>query len=710
MGNSYLCWRFSIPDAGTPVEVIAPFAKFNARGEDNMLMDTKSRAFISYSRVNKEFASKLAEGLRSAGYSIWFDVFDIPTGSRWDDEVENALRECPIFLVILTPAAIASENVKDEIGYAIDHGKRILPVLLENCDVPLRLRRFQYVDFTSKTFEEGFESAKGLLDDFVNEPQMESKGEGKTESKAENESFAFQRNSAVKAAETLKSGRQLLQKEDWLGAARAFREVLDLIPDHEETKSLLAAAESKIAESTVPRPVQPKNTESPPSPKRLSPKPLLLGFAGLVILSGIFGTILWLGGNKSSPVSSVGMVDIPSGRYTVGTDMEIAIAEFWIDRYEVTNGDYKKFVDAANTQMPVYWSGGEIPPGQRDHPVMQVMWDQASEYCDWVGKRLPTESEWEIAARGPFGWKYPWGNDPDKVDYKTDGTSAVTDNPANRSFFGAYFMSGNVWEWVDDPFTPVAKGENVMRGGSYGPLDVLMTALSVPDDSNSSKKTGFRCAVSGENVLRVYDDDLAISDDFETMNTNWPGIDKGNFLFDYHEVGFYHVEAREANKFVPAFYEHDTFSNFVLESGVFIDKLNTDNQQGNFNYGLGIQVSEDKFYAFMISASDRKWQVLEGPYNKDVFIGDVSDLTVIKEGNETSISGFLGDHAEDRLAVIANRNEILYFVNGDLVYDFMIEDHQKLRVGFVVETLEDVTRVHIHYNWVTLQNIEPFDY
>jgi hypothetical protein len=134
-----------------------------------MANEKQRRAFISYSRANKEFATKLVTGLRAGGYPVWFDLLDIPTGARWDDEVEKALRECSIFMIILTPASIASENVKDEIGYAIDHGKRILPVLLEDCDVPLRLRRFQYVDFTTKSFDEGFESAKGLLSDLIEE-------------------------------------------------------------------------------------------------------------------------------------------------------------------------------------------------------------------------------------------------------------------------------------------------------------------------------------------------------------------------------------------------------------------------------------------------------------------------------------------------------------------------------------------------------------
>ena len=130
---------------------------------------TKQRwTFISYSRKDKEFALAFARELKSAGYAVWLDQLDIPTGARWDDEVENALHDCDIFLIILTPASISSENVKDEIGYAIDYGKRILPVLLEECAVPLRLRRFQYVDFTKMEFGEGVKRAKQLLETLIN--------------------------------------------------------------------------------------------------------------------------------------------------------------------------------------------------------------------------------------------------------------------------------------------------------------------------------------------------------------------------------------------------------------------------------------------------------------------------------------------------------------------------------------------------------------
>ena len=137
-----------------------------------MTPEKQRHTFISYSRINKEFAVKLAKELKAAGFPVWLDQLDIPAGARWDDEIEKALRECGIFMTILTPASIASENAKDEIGYAIDHGKRIFPVLLQECEIPLRLRRFQYVDFTSMNYDQGVKSAKELLAKLIKEESV----------------------------------------------------------------------------------------------------------------------------------------------------------------------------------------------------------------------------------------------------------------------------------------------------------------------------------------------------------------------------------------------------------------------------------------------------------------------------------------------------------------------------------------------------------
>lgn len=119
--------------------------------------------FICYSRANASFAVRLAKDLKSAGYDVWLDQLDIPTGARWDDEIEKALESCKTFMIIVSPESMQSQNVKDEIGYAIDSGKNILPLKIKSGDIPLRLRRFQDVDFTNQAYEKSLKEIKSIL-------------------------------------------------------------------------------------------------------------------------------------------------------------------------------------------------------------------------------------------------------------------------------------------------------------------------------------------------------------------------------------------------------------------------------------------------------------------------------------------------------------------------------------------------------------------
>ena len=119
--------------------------------------------FISYSRADSSFAVRLAKDLKSAGFDVWLDQLDIPTGARWDDEVEIALDSCKTFMIVLSPESLQSQNVKDEIGFAIDSGKDILPLRIKSGDIPFRLRRFQYVDFSKRSYQDGLKEVKGLL-------------------------------------------------------------------------------------------------------------------------------------------------------------------------------------------------------------------------------------------------------------------------------------------------------------------------------------------------------------------------------------------------------------------------------------------------------------------------------------------------------------------------------------------------------------------
>ena len=114
-----------------------------------MLAREPQTAFISYSREDSEFALRLAGDLKAAGAAVWLDQLDIAPGERWARAVENALNSCPRLLVILSPASVGSKNVEDEVAFALEEGKPVIPVLCRDCRIPFRLRSLHYADFRS---------------------------------------------------------------------------------------------------------------------------------------------------------------------------------------------------------------------------------------------------------------------------------------------------------------------------------------------------------------------------------------------------------------------------------------------------------------------------------------------------------------------------------------------------------------------------------
>jgi hypothetical protein len=123
---------------------------------------SSTKVFFSYSRKDTAFALTLAQEVRSAGADIWIDQLDIRAGDLWDVEIEKALVNASCVLVILSPFSVASDNVQDEIAFALDAEKTIIPVILEPCTIPFRLRRWMHIDF-SKNYEEGLEHLMAAL-------------------------------------------------------------------------------------------------------------------------------------------------------------------------------------------------------------------------------------------------------------------------------------------------------------------------------------------------------------------------------------------------------------------------------------------------------------------------------------------------------------------------------------------------------------------
>lgn len=202
------------------------------------------------------------------------------------------------------------------------------------------------------------------------------------------------------------------------------------------------------------------------------------------------------------------MARIEAGTYTVGhsadddqhgTPQQIYLPEFWIDKHEVTNGQYRAFMAAAGHPAPLEALGAD------KQPVRGVTWEDAAAYCAWAGKRLPSEAEWEAAGRGPGEDPplYPWGsNQGAGEDLPLDATYEVGTQQVNQSPLGVFDLAGNVWEWVGDPYAPVQEGYQVLRGGRYGLIrDMAYRQQARPDDQRLIAVAGLRCAadqVKGE--------------------------------------------------------------------------------------------------------------------------------------------------------------------------------------------------------------------
>jgi formylglycine-generating enzyme required for sulfatase activity len=256
-----------------------------------------------------------------------------------------------------------------------------------------------------------------------------------------------------------------------------------------------------------------------------------------------------------SPKDGMQMVYIPPGEFIMGSsDAEIEswlkenpgderdyyldeqpqfsidLEGFWMGRTEVTNAQYQRFVAATGHPAPKHWERGLIPPGLEQFPVVNVSWADAVAYCEWAGARLPTELEWEKAARGSDRRTFPWGftwaegrcryfgshmarmKKGEPTDPVRDGPAAVGSYPKGASPYGCLDMAGNLWEWCadwydgraydryasGDPASPVSGTLRVVRGGSWMAVERMAQYRCADRYANGPVNWlphyGFRCA------------------------------------------------------------------------------------------------------------------------------------------------------------------------------------------------------------------------
>lgn len=226
------------------------------------------------------------------------------------------------------------------------------------------------------------------------------------------------------------------------------------------------------------------------------------------------------------------LVFVPAGEFTMGGDLtpeekpihKVTLNAFWIDQFEITNALYRKCVAAQKCKAPVGDFTGRHEDGYYSNlefdtfPAVYVAWEDSRQYCAWAGKRLPTEAEWEKAARGVDERIFPWGNTFDDGKRSNSAlrgelvTTAAGTYPNGASPYGAQDMAGNVWEWVADwydgnyyavspvsnPPGPATGTLKILRGGGYGGYDMghrtTLRRGNAADESTAY--IGFRCALS----------------------------------------------------------------------------------------------------------------------------------------------------------------------------------------------------------------------
>jgi formylglycine-generating enzyme required for sulfatase activity len=220
------------------------------------------------------------------------------------------------------------------------------------------------------------------------------------------------------------------------------------------------------------------------------------------------------------------MALVPAGEFTMGSNLaddekpvhHVYLNAFYMDKYEVTVGQYAKYLEVTDMDEPPDWSIMNQPQHQK-RPVVNVDWEDAVKFCKWAGKRLPTEAEWEKAARGTDGRIYPWGNEAPTRLHANYGRKEWNNHLAlvpvgsfeeGRSPYDIYDMAGNAWEWVSDwydydyyqnsprrnPIGPTAGESKVVRGGSwlYVPDFLRSAHRFAAQPTNRYFGYGFRCA------------------------------------------------------------------------------------------------------------------------------------------------------------------------------------------------------------------------
>ena len=535
--------------------------------------------FISYRRKDISWALAVYQYLTSQKYDVFFDYTSIPSGD-FEQIIVSNIRARAHFVLILTPTALdrcsePGDWLRREIETAIDEKRNIIPLFFDGFSFGSQsvaeklteklsaVKRYNGLDIPSGYFIEAMQRLSNRyldvpLNAVIHPVSTEVRKAVKEEQIAVSEALAQKWEDIkelLKPAEE-KTGASKQQNEttvtapsSWgkeekrkgkpfnvrsygflagilLVAALGIVGINEILQNRDNqltptmTGQIIPSAESSVTmplytatvEIKTPIPIDTMTPEAP----TLTSVPTL-GIGSIMISDKDDMTLLY----------------VPEGEFTMGLDDDkyetdnpthkIILSAFWIDQTEVTNGMYQKCVDAKVCESPYSVTSGAFKSyygnsAFSDFPVIHIPWKQAWNYCEWAERRLPTEAEWEKAARGATDERiYPWGDDEPYRDVANFGglvgnTTSVYTQVDGASPYGVLNMAGNVWEWVadfydpdyyhkslsKDPQGPILTDKRVMRGGSWKDYPSVIRVVHRYADypQSASNILGFRCADS----------------------------------------------------------------------------------------------------------------------------------------------------------------------------------------------------------------------
>jgi formylglycine-generating enzyme len=482
-------------------------------------MPDQKDAFISYSTRDTERAQRVCDLLEKQGLTCWIAPRDVRKAYAYSEEIVHGIKNSHCLALLISRNSNESDHVHNEVNIAFKKQKRLLPVRLENIDPSDKLEYFLGAQQYFNAWEDNFEKEIQLLAESISELI------GKPLKPRQEKVVVLPptvvnpvNKHRIRQDNTAKTQTAILQPEDkkrktitslylGIGLVLAIASII-LVPiigkKQSETimnsqkgsssKPVLIPPKELFSESTSSRtPLQKFQLMNREVPKKLSVAPKLNEFVGnpskpiLKSPEELFSPSAapHLKNQELRPLPIPGMVWIPGGKFMMGSpegegdsdehpQHEVTVKGFYMDRTEVTQAEYKRVMDT----NPSYFNS--CP----DCPVEKVSWNDANAYCKKVGKRLPSEAEWEWAARKGSTTKYCWGNEINGEFAWYSGNSEMKTHPVAQkkpNAFGLYDMSGNVWEWcsdwygstyyqqniADNPRGPESGVCRVLRGGSW---------------------------------------------------------------------------------------------------------------------------------------------------------------------------------------------------------------------------------------------------